>query len=46
MNSVYTIAHWFIHDPLTGAAWFFGGGTLAVILYTYVHDYNMLTDRN
>lgn len=39
MMNLSTIAPWFPHDLLTISAIFFGGGIIAVMLYTYVHDY-------
>jgi hypothetical protein len=46
MNSIQTLYHWIAQYPLTVAAVFFGGLTLAVTLYTYVYDYKMLTNRD
>jgi hypothetical protein len=36
---------WFTHNPMSAAAILFGGAMVAVLLYTYVYDYRMLTDR-
>ncbi len=45
MSGVETMYLWLIYNPLTAAALFFGGAALAVILYTFVHDYHMLGNR-
>lgn len=39
------VFHWLVQNPLSAAAVFFGGAMIAVMLYTYVHDYRMLTNR-
>lgn len=44
MNSLATLFPWFSHHPLFSAAFFFGGATFAVALYTYVRDYKMPTN--
>jgi hypothetical protein len=40
------IFHWLAQNPLSAAAVFFGGAIVAVVLYTYVHDYKMLTQED
>lgn len=42
MNLLANVFVWLTQHPLSATAFFFGGSTLAVLLYTYVHDYNML----
>jgi hypothetical protein len=44
VNSLETVLPWFSHHPLFSAAFVFGGAALAVVLYTYVRDYKMLTN--
>ncbi len=36
---------WLTHNPMSAVAILFGGAMVAVLLYTYVYDYRMLTDR-
>jgi hypothetical protein len=45
VNPLVTLLPWFSHHPLSSVAFFFGGAALAVVLYTYIHDYKMLTNR-
>ncbi|HEV8540189.1 MAG TPA: hypothetical protein VGQ60_03415 [Nitrospiraceae bacterium] len=45
MNSLVIMLLWFSHHPLFSASFFFGGTALAVVLYTYVHDYKMLEKK-
>lgn len=45
VNDTQMIFPWFTHDPLSAAAILFGGVMVAVLLYTYVYDYKMLTHR-
>ena len=45
MNHVYTIVHWFTQNPFRGATVFFGVAIVTVTLYTYVHDYRMLSEQ-
>jgi hypothetical protein len=42
VNNMTSMFHWFTQHPLSAAAVLFGGATLAVALFTYVHDYKML----
>lgn len=46
MMAMQTFFIWASHNLLTAAAICFGGATLIVMLYTYVHDYVLLTKRN
>lgn len=46
MSYIQTMVHWFAHNPLSAAAVFFGVAIAAVTLYTYIHDYRMLTDQD
>ncbi len=46
MSYMATMVHWFTHNPLSATAVFFGAAVVAVALYTYVHDYLMLTNRD
>jgi hypothetical protein len=39
MMNLSTMAPWFPDDILTVSAIVFGGGIIAVLLYTYVHDH-------
>jgi hypothetical protein len=39
MMDSFTMASWFPDDILTFSAVFFGGGIIALMLYTYLHDY-------
>jgi hypothetical protein len=39
MINSFTIASWFPDDILTFSAIVFGGGMIAVMLYTLLHDY-------
>ena len=45
MNNLAITLHWFSLHPLSAAALVFGGASLAVVLYTYVHDYRMLANE-
>ncbi len=45
MNDVQTMVHWFTQNPFRGATVFFGAAIVAVTLYTYVHDYLMLSEQ-
>jgi len=42
VNQLANIVAWLTQHPLSATAFFFGGSTLAVLLYTYVHDYKTL----
>ena len=46
MNYTQTFLHWFTQNPLSAAAFIFGGGIVAVTLYTFVYDYTRLTHRD
>jgi hypothetical protein len=41
-----TVFIWAAHNILTAAAIGFGGATLIILLYTYVHDYATLVKHN
>ena len=45
MNDAQMIIPWITHNPLSASAILFGGAIGAVLLYTYVYDYGMLTHR-
>lgn len=44
MNSLLTVYHWVTQYPFTATVVFVGGAMVAVMLYTYVYDYKMLTN--
>ncbi len=44
VNTLVSLWHWVTYQPASAAAFVFGGAALAVVLYTYVHDYNLLAD--
>jgi hypothetical protein len=45
MHYAQTMFHWMTHNPSAAASVIFGGGILAVALYTYVYDYRLLAKR-
>ena len=45
VNYMQLMFPWFAQNPLSVAALLFGGALLAVLLYTFVCDYRMLTKR-
>lgn len=45
MHDAQMMFPWFTHNPMSAAAILFGGAMVAVLLYTYVYDHRMLTDR-
>ena len=46
VNFAQMIFHWFTQNPFTAASVVFGVGVVAVTLYTYVYDYQTLTNRD
>lgn len=40
------VLYWLVDNRLAAAAFFFGGATVAVMLYTYVVDYRVLTQQD
>jgi hypothetical protein len=40
------VFHWFSQIPFTAASVVFGVGVVAVTLYTFVYDYEALTNRD
>ncbi len=42
MNQAQGLFHWLVQYPFTTAAVMLGGAVIALVLYTYIHDYRML----
>jgi hypothetical protein len=40
------ILYWLANNRLAAAAFFFGGAAVAVMVYTYVVDYRLLTQQD
>lgn len=40
------ILYWLADNRLAAAAFFFGGAAVAVMVYTYVVDYRLLTQQD
>lgn len=40
------LLYWLVDNRLAAAAFFFGGAAVAVMLYTYVVDYRVLTQQD
>lgn len=40
-----TLFYWIVENHLLAATIIFGGGMIAVMLYTYVYDYRILAKR-
>ncbi len=45
MDYAQMVVEWLHHNPSTAASLIFGGGIVAVVLYTYIYDYRMLAKR-
>ncbi len=45
MGDLYVLVQWLRGHPLTAEGLCFVGGVLAVVLYTYIHDHQLLGDR-
>jgi len=46
VNFAQMVFHWFTQNPFTAASVVFGVGVVAVTLYTFVYDYEALTNRD
>ncbi len=40
------LLYWLVDNRLAAAAFFFGGAAVAVMLYTYLVDYRVLTQQD